>query len=183
MFGAEMTSEHSSLPAYPTTGGDTESDLSTLCQTNTPILSSAVAEHRRSVRPSRRTQGSRNPLRALAAREDIQQDFMQSEENSKIENNTGWRQVQVRLVEPQSRSLNSGDCFLLVTPSHCFLWTGKLSNTIEREKAFEMASVIVTQRDLGCQATGVVHLDEGVNTDSLQAAEFWSLLGGQTHYK
>ncbi len=52
-------------------------------------LSSAVAEHRRSVRPSRRTQGSRNPLRALAAREDIQQDFMQSEENSEMENNTG----------------------------------------------------------------------------------------------
>ncbi|XP_016136099.1 supervillin-like isoform X2 [Sinocyclocheilus grahami] len=217
MFGAEMTSEHSSLPAYPTTGGDTESDLSTLCQTNTQILSSAVAEHRRSVRPSRRTQGSRNPLRALAAREDIQQDFMQSEENSEMENNTamknsnctpadvsssgkgsrptvpynklmliqvkGWRQVQVRLVEPVSRSLNSGDCFLLVTPSHCFLWTGKLSNTIEREQASEMASVIVTQRDLGCQATGVVHLDEGVSTDSLQAAEFWNLLGGQTHYK
>ncbi|XP_016122876.1 supervillin-like isoform X2 [Sinocyclocheilus grahami] len=217
MFGAEMTSEPAALPACLTTGGDTESDLSTLCQTNTPILSSAVAEHRRSVRPSRRTQGSRNPLRALAAREDIQQDFMQSEENSEMENNTamknsnctpadvsssgkgsrptvpynklmlmqvkGWRQVQVRLVEPVSRSLNSGDCFLLVTPSHCFLWTGKLSNTIEREKASEMASVIVTQRDLGCQATGVIHLDEGVNTDSLQAAEFWNLLGGQTQYK
>lgn len=39
-------------------------------------LTSAVAIHRRSVRPSRRTQGSRNPLRALAAREDIQQDPM-----------------------------------------------------------------------------------------------------------
>ncbi|XP_048052881.1 supervillin isoform X2 [Megalobrama amblycephala] len=222
MFGTEMTkevmtSEPCSLPACPTPGGDTEPDLSTLCQTSTPILSSAVAEHRRSVRPSRRTQGSRNPLRALAAREDIQQDFMQPEENSEMENNTalknsnctpadvtssgkvsrptvpynklmliqvkGWRQVQVRLVEPVSRSLNSGDCFLLVTPSHCFLWTGKLSNTIEREKASEMASLIVTQRDLGCQATGVVHLDEGVNTDSLQAAEFWNLLGGQTQYK
>ncbi|XP_043090608.1 supervillin [Puntigrus tetrazona] len=217
MFGAEMTSEPSSPPVCSTTEGDTEPDLSTLCQTNTPILSSAVAEHRRSVRPSRRTQGSRNPLRALAAREDIQQDFMQSEENSEMENNTamknsnctpavvstsgkgsrptvpynelmliqvkGWRQVQVRLVEPVSRSLNSGDCFLLVTPSHCFLWTGKLSNTVEREKASEMASVIVTQRDLGCQATGVVHLDEGVNTDSLQAAEFWNLLRGQTQYK
>jgi len=46
-----------------------------------------------------------------------------------------------------------------------------------------MASLIVTQRDMGCQATGVVHLDEGVNTDSLQAAEFWKLLGGQTQYK
>lgn len=52
-------------------------------------LSSAVAEHRRAVRPSRRTQGSRNPLRALAAREDIQQDFMQPEDNSQIENNSG----------------------------------------------------------------------------------------------
>lgn len=39
-------------------------------------LTSAVAEHRRSVRPSRRTQGSRNPLRALAARDDISQDYM-----------------------------------------------------------------------------------------------------------
>lgn len=28
------------------------------------------------MRPSRRTQGSRNPLRALAAREDIRQDYM-----------------------------------------------------------------------------------------------------------
>ncbi|XP_051995703.1 supervillin-like isoform X4 [Xyrauchen texanus] len=207
-----MTSETSSLSVCQTSGGDTKPDLSTLCQTNTPILSSAVAEHRRSVRPSRRTQGSRNPLRALAAREDIQQDFMQPEVHSEMETNRamknpnctssekvsrptvpynklmlihvkGWSQVQVRLVEPVARSLNSGDCFLLVTPSHCFLWTGKLSNTIEREKASEMASFIVTQRDLGCQATGVIHLDEGVNTDSLQAAEFWKLLGGQTQYK
>lgn len=45
-------------------------------------LTSAVAEHRRSVRPSRRTQGSRNPLRALAAREDIRQDFMGERVNS-----------------------------------------------------------------------------------------------------
>lgn len=44
-------------------------------------LTSAVAEHRRSVRPSRRTQGSRNPLRVLAAREDIRQDLMGNFEN------------------------------------------------------------------------------------------------------
>ncbi len=50
-------------------------------------------------------------------------------------------------------------------------------------QASEMVSVIVTQRDLGCQATGVVHLDEGVNTDSQLADEFWNLLGGQTQYK
>lgn len=48
-------------------------------------LTSAVAEHRRSVRPSRRTQGSRNPLRALAAREDIRQDFMGDRGNAASE--------------------------------------------------------------------------------------------------
>ena len=35
-----------------------------------------MTEHRRAVRPSRRSQGSRNPLRALAARADINQDHM-----------------------------------------------------------------------------------------------------------
>ena len=44
-------------------------------------LSSAVAEHRRSVRPSRRTQGSRNPLRALAARDDVREDFNEPQDN------------------------------------------------------------------------------------------------------
>lgn len=48
-------------------------------------LTSAVAEHRRSVRPSRRTQGSRNPLRALAAREDVRQDYMGERVNATSE--------------------------------------------------------------------------------------------------
>lgn len=52
------------------------SPLSRPCVLALLRLTSAVAEHRRSVRPSRRTQGSRNPLRALAAREDITQDYM-----------------------------------------------------------------------------------------------------------
>lgn len=53
-------------------------------------LSSAVTEHRRSVRPSRRTQGSRNPLRALAARNDIMQDFMQAQDDpDAMETNKG----------------------------------------------------------------------------------------------
>lgn len=189
-------------------------------------LSSAVAEHRRAVRPSRRTQGSRNPLRALAAREDIRQDYMGERDNSVAEERsqaqksesvllllccsfisfahfvnscllqivrtlphqmhiqshpqirrkpslslhsatwclftlkvmktnwsillccwcvgvyliplcwtlTGRRQVQVRLVEPSIRSLNSGDCFLLVTPEHCILWSGEFANKEERSK-------------------------------------------------
>uniref|UniRef100_A0A3B4VL01 Supervillin c n=1 Tax=Seriola dumerili TaxID=41447 RepID=A0A3B4VL01_SERDU len=208
---------------------ENEQDLAVLCQTNTPILTSAVAEHRRSVRPSRRTQGSRNPLRALAAREDIRQDYMgervntsaeeqiQTEKKSKnssvadshpvrsedavfssdaaatksyppfsslmLVHIKGRRHVQVRLVEPSVRSLNSGDCFLLVTPEHCILWSGEFASEQEKAKASELASFIQSQRDLGCQASQVVQLEEGLNSDSSVAADFWSLLGGRTHYR
>uniref|UniRef100_A0A8C8HPH7 HP domain-containing protein n=1 Tax=Oncorhynchus tshawytscha TaxID=74940 RepID=A0A8C8HPH7_ONCTS len=209
-------------------GTDPEQDLSALCQTNTPMLTSEVAQHRRSVRPSRRTQGSRNPLRALAARDDIRQDFMgervtmatmntnrtqvektglastddfshvdlrdvTSTESMTNNNNLpisnlmlihikGWHHVQVRLVEPTARSLNSGDCFLLVTPTHCILWSGEFANTAEKAKASELASLIQTQGDLGCRACGVIHLEEGVNTDNSLASDFWNLLGGKTQY-
>ncbi|XP_051243836.1 supervillin isoform X4 [Dicentrarchus labrax] len=208
---------------------ESEQDLGVLCQTNTPMLTSAVAEHRRSVRPSRRTQGSRNPLRALAAREDIRQDYMgetvnsaseeriQAEKKSKnssaadshlarsedvisssdaattksyppfsslmLMHIKGRRHVQVRLVEPSVRSLNSGDCFLLVTPQHCILWSGEFANEPEKAKASELASSIQSQRDLGCGASQIVHLEEGLNCESGLAADFWSLLGGRTQYR
>ncbi|XP_067334100.1 supervillin isoform X2 [Channa argus] len=224
-----------SLPsacAHPSYGDvaatESEQDLDVLCQNNTPILTSAVAEHRRSVRPSRRTQGSRNPLRALAAREDIRQDYMgdgvntAAEEGIQTENQSknssiadshpaiskdfisfsdpsnashppfsslmlihikGRRHVQVRLVEPSVRSLNSGDCFLLVTPEHCILWNGEFANEQEKTKASELASFIQSQRDLGCKASQVVHLEEGLNSESSLAADFWKLLGGRTQYR
>ncbi|XP_032393101.1 supervillin isoform X2 [Etheostoma spectabile] len=215
-----------SAPAPPPSGdvavAESEQDLGVLCQTNTPILTSAVAEHRRSVRPSRRTQGSRNPLRALAARDDIRQDYMGERVNTASDDSTqaekksknslvadshltisssdatkssppfsslmlihikGRRHVQVRLVEPSARSLNSGDCFLLVTPEHCILWSGEFANEQEKAKASELASSIQSQRDLGCQAPQMVHLEEGLNCDSSLAADFWSLLGGRTQYR
>ncbi|XP_032442572.1 supervillin isoform X1 [Xiphophorus hellerii] len=217
------------LPAGGTTAcGDvaateTDQDLAILCQSSTPILSSAVAEHRRAVRPSRRTQGSRNPLRALAARDDIRQDYMgerdnnaaeergQAEKNCKNSSSPdslpvtssekemsksfppfsnlmlihikGRQQVQVRVVEPSVRSLNSGDCFLLVDPDHCILWSGEFANKEERAKALELAAFIQSRRELGCRASQVVHLEEGLNSDGPEAADFWSLLGGRKHYR
>ncbi|KAM3597633.1 uncharacterized protein V6R79_007213 [Siganus canaliculatus] len=206
-------------PCGDTATSESEQDLAILCQTSTPMLSSSVAEHRRSVRPSRRTQGSRNPLRALAAREDVRQDFtiertdtaseerMQAEKKSKNSSEShlstsedavksrppfsslmlihikGRRHVQVRLVEPTVRSLNSGDCFLLVTPEHCILWSGEFANEQEKAKASELASSIQTQRDLGCEASQVVHLEEGLNCDSSLSTDFWNLLGGRTQYR
>lgn len=47
---------------------------------------------------------------------------------------SGCQRVEARLVEPLARSLNSGDCFLLVSPERCFLWTGQFANDQERAK-------------------------------------------------
>ncbi|XP_058509127.1 supervillin isoform X2 [Solea solea] len=210
--------------AFPPCGDgaatESEQDLGVFCQTNTPILTSAVAEHRRSVRPSRRTQGSRNPLRALAARNDIRQDFMadraaeeRAQAEKKCKNSSaatsencllssdaaqmshppfsslmlihikGRWHVQARLVEPSVRSLNSGDCFLLVTPEHCVMWSGEFASEQEKAKGLELASFIQSHNDLGCHASQVVHLEEGLNSDGSAAAEFWNLLGGRTQYR
>ena len=54
----------------------------------------------------------------------------------------GRRYCQTRLVEPCTQSINSGDCFVLVT-SHCvWLWIGEFSNVIERSKVSDNHSFI-----------------------------------------
>ncbi|KAK7919601.1 hypothetical protein WMY93_010885 [Mugilogobius chulae] len=208
---------------------------------DTPMLTSSVAEHKRAVRPNRRKKASRNPLKTLAARNDIRQGYTEqrlnvasletkriqvermakhsnlsdvalaglaSKENFRkvnlrsvkstevVTNNSavpfhklmlirikGRRHVQVRLVEPTSRSLNSGDCYLLITPKHCFMWSGEFANVIEKAKASEMASFVQAKRDLGCKAPQVTLLEEGINTDGRSAKEFWTLLGGKETYR
>ena len=47
---------------------------------------------------------------------------------------SGRRWCQTRLVQPSSTSINSGDCFVLVTPDTVFLWTGQYCNVIEKAK-------------------------------------------------
>ena len=46
-----------------------------------------------------------------------------------------------------------------------------------------MAAFVQAKRDLGCKAAQVTVLEEGINTDSRWAKEFWSLLGGHTKYR
>jgi len=48
--------------------------------------------------------------------------------------NAGRRYCQTRLVEPRPESVNSGDCFVLVTTNCVLLWIGEFSNVIERAK-------------------------------------------------
>ncbi|XP_061879159.1 supervillin-like isoform X2 [Entelurus aequoreus] len=206
-----------------------------------PKLTSAMVQHKRSVRPSRNVQASRNPLKMLAAREDIRHEYTEqrlnvgqleskrmsaenvtkasefseaalaglaSKENfssvslrsvnisEQVSNNSavpykklmllqvkGRRHVQTRLVEPRASSLNSGDCFLLVTPEHCFVWIGEFSNVIERAKAMDLATFIQTKKDLGCRASKVQTIEEAVHPQRPDSHMFWTILGGQTAYQ
>ncbi|XP_054846828.1 supervillin isoform X4 [Eublepharis macularius] len=228
---------------YPTSSLPLElnEDFDAIFDPEAPKLISSVAEHKRAVRPVRRVQASRNPLKMLAAREDILHEYTEQRLNvafmeskrMKVEkmsansnfsevalaglaskenfsnvslrsvnlteqnsNNSavpykklmllqikGRRHVQTRLVEPRASSLNSGDCFLLLTPHCCFMWTGEFANVIEKAKASELATLIQTKRELGCRAPYVQTIEEGINTHTHAAKDFWKLLGGQTSYQ
>ncbi|RXN16185.1 supervillin-like isoform X3 [Labeo rohita] len=218
-----------------------DEDFDAIFGKQTPTLTSAMVQHKRAVRPSRNVQASRNPLKILAAREDIRQEYTEERLNigqletkrikqekmskssslsdaalaglaskesyssvslrsvsvsEQLTNNSaapykklmlmqvkGRRHVQTRLVEPRVSSLNSGDCFLLVTPEHCFVWIGEFANVIERAKASELATFIQLNHDLGCRATQIETIEEGVNAQSPAATEFWKILGGPASYQ
>ncbi|NXG02134.1 SVIL protein, partial [Sakesphorus luctuosus] len=220
---------------------DLDEDFDAIFDPYAPKLISSVAEHKRAVRPMRRVQSSRNPLKMLAARQDILHEYTEQRLNvafmeskrMKVEkmsansnfsevalaglaskenfsnislrsvnlteqnsNNSavpykklmllqikGRRHVQTRLVEPRASSLNSGDCFLLLTPHLCFLWVGEFANVIEKAKASELATLIQTKRELGCRASYIQTIEEGINTHTHAAKDFWKLLGGQTNYQ
>lgn len=227
-----------SIPRSPV---ELEEDFDVIFDPYAPKLTSSVAEHKRQVRPKRRVQASKNPLKLLAARDDLLQEYTEQRLNvafmeskrMKVEkmssnsnfsevtlaglasrenfsninlrsvnlmeqnsNNSampykklmllqikGRRHVQTRLVEPRASSLNSGDCFLLLSPQYCFLWVGEFSNVIEKAKASELATLIQTKRELGCRATYIQTIEEGINTHTHAAKDFWKLLGGQTSYQ
>ncbi|XP_049889226.1 supervillin-like isoform X7 [Epinephelus moara] len=216
-------------------------DFDSIFGSQGPKLTSAMMQHKRSVRPSRNIQASRNPLKMLAAREDIRHEYTEqrlnvaqleskrmkaekinktseyseaalaglaSKENfssvslrsinisEQMSNNSavpyknvmlmqvkGRRHVQTRLVEPRASSLNSGDCFLLVTPEHCMVWMGEFANVIEKAKAVDMATFIQTKKDMGCRANQVQTIEEGVNSQGPDTQQFWTILGGQTAYQ
>ncbi|XP_053687080.1 serine-rich adhesin for platelets [Sabethes cyaneus] len=89
----------------------------------------------------------------------------------------GRRHVQTRLVEPAARSINRGDCFVLVTPDRLFAFLGQYANVIERSRAKEICDVIVRDKDLGCGAAAATVISDGKFCNERQLREFWKLLG------
>jgi len=53
----------------------------------------------------------------------------------------GRRYCQTRLVESCPSSVNSGDCYVLVTFDCVFLWIGEFSNVIERAKVINFLCI------------------------------------------
>lgn len=50
-------------------------------------------------------------------------------------------------------------------------------------QALELARSVQSRRDLGCRASQVIHLEEGVNCDDSLSEDFWRLLGGRRQYR
>ncbi|XP_028393056.1 uncharacterized protein LOC114517500 [Dendronephthya gigantea] len=94
----------------------------------------------------------------------------------------GRRQVQTRLVEPSLSSLNTGDCFILVTPKELFCWIGQHANTIEKAKAVEISSKIQKRGDMNCKTGDVLYIDEAKQGNSLAYRKFCKILEGDTDF-
>ncbi|XP_074610420.1 uncharacterized protein LOC141864543 isoform X2 [Acropora palmata] len=91
----------------------------------------------------------------------------------------GSRHIQTRLVEPSANSLNSGDVFIVVTPKEVHLWNGRDASIMKKAKGMEVSTLIVKQKDLGCNASTVHILDQGKETNDSKTKLFWKTLGGK----
>jgi len=73
-------------------------------------------------------------------------------------------------VEEKAEELNSGDCFVLLTPGKMYIWKGSASNETEQGYAKSIAELLKGGRE-------VEEMAEGSEPD-----EFWEKLGGKTEY-
>lgn len=93
----------------------------------------------------------------------------------------GRRQIQTRLVEPTYKSINSGDCFILVTPNDVIQFIGRYANVIERSRSSEVAQRIVLKKDLGSFKASQVQIIEedkvGSNSFFGASKRLWTALG------
>uniref|UniRef100_A0A336LRA2 CSON001765 protein n=1 Tax=Culicoides sonorensis TaxID=179676 RepID=A0A336LRA2_CULSO len=192
-----------------------------------------LAGHKKVVQGPKRRQAAKNPLKALAARTDLQSEYteiksgiadkemkrIKFEQISKTKNlaiealaglasvedfksvnlkssslplNQQWlpfkplmllhvkgrRHVQTRLVEPHYKSINRGDCFILVTPDKLYNYMGQYANVIEKSRSKDICAQIIRDKDMGCTASSFILVQDtlGKFTDR-NSREFWRLLG------
>lgn len=79
-------------------------------------------------------------------------------------------------VAETASSLNSGDCFVLVTPSTVYVWQGRGANADEQVVATNIANILAEDFN-GTGGRSVVALNEGSEPE-----EFWTALGGKADY-
>jgi advillin len=91
----------------------------------------------------------------------------------------GTTQVNTRAVQVAEvcGSLNSGDCFVLLTPGTVYSWNGKGSNDAEKATAKTSADSLVQWNNDGNEARSVVVIAEGEEDET-----FWSSIGGKGEY-
>ena len=73
-------------------------------------------------------------------------------------------------IEEKAEHLNSGDCFVLLTPGKMYVWLGKLANETEHATAVAVADELKASRT-------TEEVKEGSEPDA-----FWSALGGKAEY-
>ncbi|XP_067938256.1 supervillin-like [Watersipora subatra] len=141
---------------------------------------------------------SRTAMAGLATKEDINRVALKKTNRAQVMNPggsmaapysslmlmqvKGRRHVEMRLVQPTAKSINSGDCFLLVTKNKIFQWMGELANVMERSKAADLATYIMAKKDIGCTMAKTVTVLEENKRHAPSANEFWKLLGGTASY-
>lgn len=73
-------------------------------------------------------------------------------------------------VPEESSNLNSGDCFVLVTPEKVYIWHGSGASEEEKKVAESVSEVLSKGKE-------VESIEEGSEDD-----QFWSYLGGKAEY-
>ena len=79
-------------------------------------------------------------------------------------------------VPEKAASLNSGDCFVLVSPANVFIWSGTGCNEEEILTARNVAQIFAADF-LGRGGRGLVAIAEGEEKE-----DFWAFLGGKSSY-
>jgi hypothetical protein len=79
-------------------------------------------------------------------------------------------------AEEKASSLNSEDCFVLVSPTKAYVWKGKNCSADEQTVATSVADILAGDF-LGKGGREVVPIEEGSEPEN-----FWNILGGKTEY-